>query len=72
MRNLTLQIDGMKCNGCASAVRETLEDVPGVERVAVSLEDGRARVVGADDLEEAALVRAVDGAGYGARIVAGA
>ena len=64
MKNLTLEIEGMKCGGCVSTVREALAAVDGVQETDVDLAEGRARIVGDDGLEEAALVRAVEGAGY--------
>lgn len=67
MRNLMLEIDGMKCEGCASSVDAALRRVADVRRVDVSLEESRARVVGDDDLDEDALVAAVEEAGYEAR-----
>jgi copper chaperone CopZ len=63
---LELEIEGMGCEGCVAAVEKALRAVPGVRTVAVDLAAGRATVEheGAD---EAALVRAVEKAGYDAR-----
>lgn len=60
----TLSISGMKCMGCVSSVKEALEAVPGVESVEVSLDQADAAVTGNADV--AALVAAVEEAGYGA------
>ena len=67
MKDLTLQIDGMKCEGCASRVHAALSGVAGVRRADVSLEESEARIVGDDTLEESELVAAVEGAGYEAQ-----
>lgn len=64
MRRLTLDVSGMKCEGCATNVGEALSAVEGVRRAEVSLEDGRAEVIGSDDLEVDALRAAVEECGY--------
>lgn len=67
MNSLMLEIDGMKCEGCATSVDAALRRVAGVRRVDVSLEESRARIVGDDEVDEDALVAAVEEAGYAAR-----
>lgn len=64
---ITLQVDGMTCEHCVRAVTRTLEGVPGVENVAVSLAGGRAQVEGEADPQ--ALVQAVKHEGYEANLV---
>lgn len=64
MRNVKLEIEGMKCEGCATTVREALAGVDGVRETDVDLAEGRARVAGDERLQDAALVRAVEEAGY--------
>jgi copper chaperone CopZ len=59
-----LNITGMNCQHCVSAVRKALEGVPGVERVDVSLEQAQAMVSG--DADTAAMVAAVEDAGFDA------
>lgn len=61
---LTLKVDGMKCGGCASHVEEALTRTAGVERVEVSLDEGRARLLVEDDVDPSVLVAAVREAGY--------
>jgi len=65
---IQLKIEGMHCGGCASAVRRVLESVPSVSSVSVDLESGRAVVEAAPGVESAALVSAVEDAGYDARL----
>ena len=67
MKKPTLEVTGMKCEGCASVVRSALESVKGVRRVEVYLDDGRAELVADDGLAADDLVAAVEEAGYGAR-----
>lgn len=67
MKKLALEVTGMKCEGCANAVRSALKRVEGVRRAEVSLDRGAAEVVGDDGLAEDDLVAAVEEAGYGAR-----
>lgn len=66
MKKLTLEVTGMRCEGCANAVDAALGRVDGVRRVDVSLDDGRAEVVGDEELAAADLVAAVAEAGYDA------
>lgn len=62
--NTTLNVTGMTCGHCVSAVKKALEGVPGVQRADVSLEGGQATVVGNASPE--ALIQAVQQEGYGA------
>ncbi|MEZ5101473.1 MAG: heavy metal-associated domain-containing protein [Thermoleophilia bacterium] len=62
---ITLTVSGMSCQHCVSHVEEALLDVPGVERVAVDLDQGRATVEGSG-LDVDALRAAVVDAGYDA------
>lgn len=66
MKKLTLEVTGMKCEGCANAVDAALERMEGVRRVEVTLDDGRAELVADDGLAADDLVAAVEEAGYGA------
>lgn len=66
MKMLELEVTGMKCEGCARAVDPAPGGVDGVRRVDVSLDDGRAEVVGDEALDAEALVAAVEAAGHGA------
>jgi len=63
---ITLQVGGMTCEHCVRAVTKTLEAVPGVDNVSVSLAGGRAQVEGAADPQ--ALVSAVKKEGYEASL----
>ncbi|HEY5947014.1 MAG TPA: heavy metal-associated domain-containing protein [Kofleriaceae bacterium] len=60
----TLRISGMTCNGCVRHVDKALRAVPGVTAVEVSLPDGAAKVVHDESAAMAALVAAVESAGY--------
>jgi copper chaperone CopZ len=69
MKQLTLAVEGMMCDGCADTVREALGEVAGVERVDVTLEEKRARVTVAEGTPDGALVGAVAAAGYEASVL---
>ncbi|WP_102509729.1 cation transporter [Sanguibacter massiliensis] len=63
----TLDVTGMTCGHCVSAVTKELEAVSGVKNVSVDLNVGEASevtVVSDDVLEEDALRAAIDEAGY--------
>lgn len=68
MTDVTLEVAGMQCDGCASSVGEALESVAGVSRVDASLDGGEARVAADDATSQDALVNAVEEAGYTAVI----
>lgn len=65
MKELTLSIEGMTCNGCANNVTQALQAVPGVESAQVSLAEKRA-TIRFDDTRAtpAALKEAVEAAGF--------
>lgn len=70
-QKLELEIEGMGCEGCVAAVDKALRAVPGVRTVAVDLKAGRATVEH-EGASPAALVQAVEKAGYDARLAEGA
>lgn len=66
-----LRVDGMHCQGCVAQVTEALTRVPGVDRVEVDLDAGRATVFwkpGTPPVRTEA-VEAVRAAGYGAELL---
>jgi copper chaperone CopZ len=67
-RTLSIDIDGMSCDGCVASVTKVLGRLPGahVERVAV----GSARVAVADGTSDQDVVRAIEKAGFTARVAA--
>ena len=62
---LTFRVDGMSCNHCVVAVSGEVGQVAGVTDVEVDLDTKLVRVSGAD-LDDAAVVAAIDEAGYDA------
>ena len=65
METVVVKVEGMDCQGCVKSVTRMLAGVPGVEKVDVSLEEGRARVT-YDPAKSgiAEFKRAVERAGY--------
>ncbi len=68
MQTQTYSVPGMHCDHCRTAVTRELERVSGVASVDVDLEAKLVTVRG-DALDEAALVAAIDEAGYDAERV---
>ena len=70
-RIATLDVGGLTCDGCATAVERHLAAIPGVETASVRIPQKRADVVCAKDVHDTTLVRAVTAAGPGfvARVV---
>jgi len=65
MENVTLNVQGMTCQGCVGSVTRVLKATPGVASVNVQLDPGRAEV-GYDPARAsvADLKRAIEEAGY--------
>ncbi|SVA81955.1 uncharacterized protein METZ01_LOCUS134809 [marine metagenome] len=68
MMKKQLNVNGMSCGHCVSHVRSALEEVEGVSRADVSLEERHADVTLASEVSDEALIAAVQGAGYEAQI----
>lgn len=63
---ITLSITGMTCDHCVRSVTKTLQAVAGVEKVAVSLDTGHARVDG--KASPGVLIQAIEEEGYKAQV----
>ena len=58
------QVTGMTCGHCEMSVREEVGTLPGVQDIEVSHETGRLVITSAEPLDDAAVLAAVDEAGY--------
>ena len=67
MNSVTLQIEGMTCASCASAVQKALAAAPGVKSATANFINRTATVTG-DSIVEADLIQNVKATGYRARI----
>ena len=63
-----LKIEGMSCMHCVAHVKEALEKLEGVREADVRLEEKRAEVKLDKEVSDEDLVKAVEGAGYSAKI----
>jgi copper chaperone CopZ len=63
MSEITYRVPGMKCSHCEQAVSSELQEVPGVETVAVDSET-KLVVVRGDELDDGLLRAAIEEAGY--------
>ena len=69
MERAVLQVTGMTCNHCAETVEKALKGVDGTVTAAVFLKEGEAEVDFDPGKASVDLyVRAVEGAGYGAKL----
>lgn len=59
-----IKIEGMSCGHCMKAVTDALNNLPGVSKVQVSLEQAQADFHAGEDLDMAAVKKAVEDAGY--------
>lgn len=58
------QVSGMSCGHCEVAIRGEVSQLPGVESIDVSAQTGRLVVHSTAPLDDAAVLAAVDEAGY--------
>lgn len=69
MQTVKLNVDGMTCGGCVKSVTHILENVEGVEKAEVSLENKSAEVsFDPAKTNSAALIEAVEDGGYEASL----
>ena len=66
MSTTEYQVTGMSCGHCEASVREEVGQVAGVEDIQVSAQTGRLVVTSAAPIDDAAVLSAVDEAGYSA------
>ncbi|GAA2123907.1 MULTISPECIES: heavy-metal-associated domain-containing protein [Kocuria] len=64
MTTTQFQVTGMTCGHCAMSVREEVQEVAGVTGVEVSHQSGQLTVTSDLPVDEAAVVAAVEEAGY--------
>jgi copper chaperone len=64
MNTTEYQVTGMTCGHCEMSVREEVSTVPGVQGIEVSAETGRLVVTSTEPVDDAAVLAAVDEAGY--------
>jgi copper chaperone CopZ len=57
-------VTGMTCGHCVASVTEEVQEVPGVQDVAVDLSAGVVTVTSAEPLDDDAVRAAVEEAGY--------
>jgi copper chaperone CopZ len=57
-------VAGMTCGHCVASVTEEVQQIPGVEKVDVTLETGALSVTSAEPLDDDTVRSAVEEAGY--------
>ena len=60
----TFNVTGMTCGHCVASVTEEVQEIAGVENVAVDLPTGAVTIISAAPLDETAVKAAVEEAGY--------
>ena len=58
------QVTGMTCGHCELSVREEVQSIPGVQSIEVSAATGKLVVTSSEPIDDAAVIAAVDEAGY--------
>lgn len=60
------QVTGRSCGHCETAIRSEVSEIPGVTGIEVSAQTGRLDVTADQPVDDAAVIAAVDEAGYAA------
>ena len=68
-QTITLAIKGMTCDGCASHVKQALEEIVGVKTASVSYADANASILTDGTVQSESLIQAIEEAGYSASIL---
>ncbi|WP_044494536.1 heavy-metal-associated domain-containing protein [Nesterenkonia massiliensis] len=58
------QVTGMSCGHCEIAIRSEVSEISGVTGIEVSAQTGRLAVTAEQPVDDAAVIAAVDEAGY--------
>lgn len=64
MTTTEFQVTGMTCGHCEMSVREEVAKIAGVDSIEVSHQNGRLVVASESPVDAAAVISAVDEAGY--------
>ena len=64
MNTSEYQVTGMTCGHCEMSIREEVSALPGVQEIQVSAQTGKLVVTSAPPIDDAAVITAVDEAGY--------
>ena len=67
METVRFAVNGMTCDHCVASVRNAIEELPGVQKALVNLDEGSAVVEG-EHLDKEAIVAAVAEEGYEATV----
>jgi copper chaperone CopZ len=60
------QVTDMTCGHCEMSIREEVSTVPGVQEIQVSARTGKLVITSTEVVDDAAVITAVDEAGYAA------
>ncbi|MFI8411253.1 heavy-metal-associated domain-containing protein [Paeniglutamicibacter gangotriensis] len=64
MSTTEYQVTGMSCGHCEGAIRAEVSQIPGVTDIEVNASTGRLAVTADKQVDDAAVIAAVDEAGY--------
>ena len=64
MNTSEYQVTGMTCGHCEMSIREEVSTVPGVQEIQVNAQTGKLVVTSTDEVDDVAVITAVDEAGY--------
>lgn len=64
MKNITLKVTGMMCNGCENRVINGLKTIEGIKEVKASHEKGIVEVESEDNITEDMIIEKIEDIGY--------
>ena len=60
----TIKIEGMHCAHCANTVETALKEISEVKSAKVNLEEKTAQIISKEEIEESAIEKAIEEAGF--------
>ncbi len=64
MKETTIKIKGMVCNGCEKRVKNVLESIEGIEKVIANHNDGTVKITSKEEIEENIIKERIENIGF--------
>lgn len=64
MNTSEYHVTGMTCGHCEMSIREEVSTVPGVQEIQISAQTGKLVITSTEEVDDTAVITAVDEAGY--------
>lgn len=64
MKEITIKVEGMVCNGCENRVQNALKTIEGIEKVVASHKNGTVVITSKDEIEENVIKGKIEDIGF--------